>query len=413
MPKFKRPGYTLHKSTGQARCRIAGRDHYLGDYGSPESKARYDKLVGKWLARQEPGAADLLVEDLALQFLDYADTFYRHPDGTPTGEARNLRDALQPLVELYGSHSVASFGPRRLKLVRDEMVNRGKCRTNINRQVHRIRRLFSWGVENELVDAHVYEALKHVKPLTPGRSEAVETDPVEPVPQAIVDATLPYLTGVLQAMVRLQLLTGARPGEVCLLRPCDVTIRTDGLWSYHPVRHKTTWRGKERAILIGPQAREVLQPFLQREPEAFCFSPAESEAERSATRRASRITPLTPSQKARLPNGRAFTERYTKDSYGKAIRRACRLRIPAELKTPKKRESAPQREARSMKLAEWTAENVWSPNRLRHLRATLIREKFGIESAAAVLGHGGTKVTADVYATRNDKAAAEVMREIG
>lgn len=412
MPKRKRPAYTLHKPTGQARCRIAGRDHYLGTFDSPQSHAKYETLVGKWLAEQEP-SADLLIEDLALQFLDHAERFYRHPDGTPTGEARNLREALRPLVELYGHEPVIGFGPRKLHFVRDEMVKRGRCRANINRQVHRIRRLFSWGVENELVKAELYEALKHVRPLSPGRSEAVESEPIGPVPEAIVRATLPNLTGILQTMVRLQLLTGARPSEVCMMRPCDVSMRTDGLWTYRPARHKTQWRGKVRTILIGPQAQELLRPFLDRDPDAYCFVPAESEAERSNTRRANRRSPITPSHVARIPKGRAFAERYTKDSYGKAIRRACRQRLPQELRAPRKRESTAQRVARLQRVEEWTAENVWSPNRLRHLRATLIRERFGLEHAAAVLGHGGMKVTADVYATRNDKAAAEVMQLIG
>jgi integrase len=413
MPKLKRPSYLLHKPTGQARCRIGGKDFYLGEFNSPESKARYNKHVADWLAKQGPNAG-LIIEDLALQFLDHADSYYRHPDGTATGETRNLKDALEPLVMLFGQTPVVSFGPRRLKMVRDEMIRRGMCRTNVNRQLHRVRRLFSWGVENELVDANLYVALKQVRPLAPGRTEAVETEPVQPVTESVVNATLPHLTTVLQAMVRLQLLTGARPAEICMMRPCDVTIRTDGLWSYRPHRHKTAWKGKVRTILIGPQAQDLLRPFLERATEAHCFSPAESEAERSATRRAARRTPLTPSHRARTDT-RQLSDRYVKDSYGKAIRRACRLRLPAELRAPrgkKRKESKSQMESRLRRVIAWERENVWSPNRLRHLRATLIRENYGLEAASAVLGHSGLKIT-ETYARRNDKAAAEVMRQIG
>ena len=39
------PAYLLHKPTGQARCRIAGRDFYLGLYGSDESRIKYGQLV--------------------------------------------------------------------------------------------------------------------------------------------------------------------------------------------------------------------------------------------------------------------------------------------------------------------------------------------------------------------------------
>jgi hypothetical protein len=42
----------------------------------------------------------------------------------------------------------------------------------------------------------------------------------------------------------------------------------------------------------------------------------------------------------------------------------------------------------------------------------LVRERFGLEVASVVLGHSGLKVT-EVYAQRNEKAAAEAMRQIG
>ena len=51
MPKKKKPAYLHHKATGQARCRIAGKDHYLGEFGSPESRERYEELIAEWFAR--------------------------------------------------------------------------------------------------------------------------------------------------------------------------------------------------------------------------------------------------------------------------------------------------------------------------------------------------------------------------
>ncbi|HQZ63799.1 MAG TPA: hypothetical protein PLY87_01930 [Planctomycetaceae bacterium] len=41
------PSYLLHKPTGQARVRINGRDHYLGPYGSEESRILYGQLIAK------------------------------------------------------------------------------------------------------------------------------------------------------------------------------------------------------------------------------------------------------------------------------------------------------------------------------------------------------------------------------
>ncbi|MEI8381447.1 MAG: hypothetical protein WCJ09_15070 [Planctomycetota bacterium] len=41
------PSYTHHRASGQARVRIAGRDIYLGLYGSPESHERYARLIAE------------------------------------------------------------------------------------------------------------------------------------------------------------------------------------------------------------------------------------------------------------------------------------------------------------------------------------------------------------------------------
>jgi hypothetical protein len=106
MPKRK-PSYLLHKPTGQARVRIDGKDHYLGCYGSPESRERYDDLIVEWFAKQgDVSAYVLTVDDLCLMFLDFANGHYRRKDGTPTGTTSNIRDALRCVVKMYGSTRV-------------------------------------------------------------------------------------------------------------------------------------------------------------------------------------------------------------------------------------------------------------------------------------------------------------------
>ena len=52
MPRQKKPGYWSHKPSGQAYVRIDGKDHYLGPYGSPESRDRYDEIVREWTINQ-------------------------------------------------------------------------------------------------------------------------------------------------------------------------------------------------------------------------------------------------------------------------------------------------------------------------------------------------------------------------
>jgi hypothetical protein len=84
--------------------------------------------------------------------------------------------------------------------------------------------MFKWAVSEELVAESVYNALTTVRGLERGRSEARETEPVGPVADSVVEAKLPRLTHTVRAMVQVQRLTGARPGEICLMRACDLDM---------------------------------------------------------------------------------------------------------------------------------------------------------------------------------------------
>jgi integrase len=190
-----------------------------------------------------------------------------------------------------------------LKTVRQKLIDAGLARGVINQRIGRIRRMFKWAVENQLIKPDVFQALQAVRGLARGRSKAKETKKVPPVAPETVEHTLPHLTRHVAAMVRVQLLTGARPGEVCMMRGCDLDT-TGPVWLYYPGRdqgdegqHKTAHHGHSRVIAIGPKAQEILKPFLKPEnPQAYLFSPQESRAEYQALRRKNRKTKVTPSQ---------------------------------------------------------------------------------------------------------------------
>src|SRR5690606_26637960 len=138
----------------------------------------------------------------------------------------------------------------------EQFIAAGLARSTINANIQRIRAMFRWGVENELVEAPIYQALNAVRGLRRGKSTARETEPIRPVPDAVVEATIPYLPRVVADMVRFQRLTGCRPQDVCNLRPCDITM--DGeVWEYRPHIHKTQHVDKERVVFLGPRAQLV------------------------------------------------------------------------------------------------------------------------------------------------------------
>src|SRR5262249_23386777 len=205
--------------------------------------------------------------------------------------------------------------------------------------------------------------------------------PVEPVPEALVRAVLPHLSPQVAAMVQIQHLCGARPQEVVALRPCDVDTGGE-VWLYRPRGHKTEHLGRGRVVVLGPKAQEVLRPWLDRDPGSYCFVPAETSAwnYRRLRRRAPSTGQAEGTEVRQLKLGPG--RRYTRHSYRIAVQRACR------------RAGVPG----------------WSPRQLRHTRATLIRQAYGLEAAKAVLGHADTKVT-EIYAECDLGLAVRVMRE--
>jgi integrase len=416
MPKLnhQNPSYRKHRASGQAIVTIGGRDIYLGPYGTKASKAEYDRIVSEWLAngRRPAGpaanAVALTVAEVVDRFWIHAQEYYRHADGTPTSEVVCFKHPLKILIRLYGQTLATDFGPLALEAVRNTMMTAGWRRKSINNHVIRVRHVFKWAVSKELVPAYVHHGLVTVPPLKAGRTAARESEPVKPVPDAVVDATLPFLSSVVAAMVQVQRLTGARPGEVCAMRTSDID-RTEQVWVYGPAAHKTAHHGHSRVIVIGPKAQEIIRPFLKPlNPEAFIFSPKDADAERREKRRAARVTP--PNYGNRVGTNRSAKprccpgERYGKDSYRQAVVRACDSAFvpPDELLT----------EEKHAELKAWRQQHRWHPHQLRHSAATAIRKHFGIEAAQTMLGHA-TLAATQIYAEKNVDAAKKIAAAVG
>ena len=397
--KPKVPSYRKHKPSGRGVVTINGRDHYLGKWGSKASRAEYDRLIGEWLAagRQMPAAKGttlLTIAEVVVSFWQFAKSYYQK-NGQPTSELDEYRQVIRVLRRLYGSTPAQDFGPLALKVVRQQMVDAGLSRGVVNRRIGRVKRLFKWAVAEELLPPSVLQAIQAVEGLRRGRTTAREMEPIKPVPDTVVEATLPLMPAVIADMVRLQRLTGCRPAEVCMIRPCDVDS-TGEIWIYRPESHKTEHHGRERVICIGPKAQEVLQPYLSRDKTAYCFSPTESEQRRLALLHASRKTPLSYGNRPGTNRKRRPKKKpgdcYDTNAYRRAIHRA----VDRANREREKSDQFPK----------------WSPNRLRHTAATEIRRVFGLEAAQVALGHSQADVT-QIYAEKDLTLAAEVARKIG
>jgi integrase len=350
-----------------------------------------------------------LIATLLLQFRQFAAEYYQK-NGKPTTELGAYDLVIKSVSRLYGTSSVADFGPLALKAVRQAWLDAGLSRSTINRNQRRLVRIFRWGVEEEMVDPAIWQALSAVQTLKKGRTTAAEPQPVPPVELDRVHATMEHLSPVLCAMIRLQLLTGMRPGEVCALRPIDID-RSNDVWVYRPLGHKTEHHNRSRTIYIGPQAQAVLTPFLFRDPTSHCFSAAESKEWYRQQASEQRKTPDScgnvrgrrsggfAKRKSTSRNPRAY---FDSGSYGKGVADGCQKAWPAP--------DAIKGDADAVKA--WHKRHRWSPNQLRHTRATEVRKKYGLEAAQVILGHASADVT-QIYAERDADKARQVSLEIG
>lgn len=353
-------------------------------FGNKKNDAfnRFYAFLTRWQndrrVRNPDGTQDLTIREGWERFKEHAATYYRRPDGTPTGEADAFAQACKPLLDTYGNARASEFGPKDLVAVRDRMETLGWCLNTINHHVRRVRHVFRWMVSQEIVAPSVLWGLQTVAPLRPGRCSARVTDPIGPAPAEHVWKAVEKLPATLQAMVRVQDLTGMRPGEVCAMAAVDIDM-TGKVWVYKPKRHKSAHRGRERIILLGPQAQKILKPFLSRKVTEPLFNPLEALRQRYATRKTHRHQPVPEAETERKVG--AY---YVPTSYARAIRRACR----------------------EAKVVEW------SPNQLRHNAATRLRREFGLDVAQIVLGHTHPDTTL-IYAEADLQRAVAVMERVG
>jgi integrase len=383
---------------------LDGRAIYLGRFGTPESRTRYAQAISEWSARGGMPRADddITIVEIIARYWQFARGYYTR-GGKPTEEIATINAALAPLKELYGHEPARSFSPLKIQAVRHKMLERNWARSTINDQVSRIKRMIKWAVAQELIPPAVHHGLQAVTGLRRFRSEARETEPVKPVPEALIDAVRPLVSSAIEAMIDLQLLTGMRPGEVCAMRGCDLDT-SGNIWTYVPAQHKTQHHGRGRTVFLGPKAQAIVENWLKSDLQAFLFSPAESEQRRQIERHNARVTPQScgnrpGTHRVRRPK-RKPGMRYSTASYRRAIARACESAYP------------PPSGLDPTAVSTWRRGHSWYPHQLRHNAATRLRKEFGLEAARVILGHATMRMT-ELYAEIDHAKAASIVARVG
>lgn len=246
-PKVQAPARQYHIS-GKSVIRIDGRDIYLGKHDSPESIARYAVLISIYHANGmtlpggfEAGSLDgpasaLLGRDLAIAAITNHESkpiLVRHVTATYVEHVKEkYANSLQECyryVKLcgdldlkYGNILAADFGPVRLKEFRNYLVSTGLSRAYVNRLTRGVVAIFAHAVSGELLDVSVVARLKTLTSLRNGQTTAPESPEVAPANLEHVRATAVFLSPIIKSMLRIQIATGMRPKEICVMRPCDI-----------------------------------------------------------------------------------------------------------------------------------------------------------------------------------------------
>ena len=74
--------------------------------------------------------------------MEHAQRYYRKPNGLPTSELACFKSIIAILANLYAGVAAVDFGPRQLKVTRDQMIAKGWTRHTINKACSRVRAIF-------------------------------------------------------------------------------------------------------------------------------------------------------------------------------------------------------------------------------------------------------------------------------
>ena len=348
----------------------------LGRTGTQEADDAFRRVQIQVLtdpAYLSPKPQHVTVAVLGSAYLDYAEVH-------DPGHYSAIKTAIGILLQHFSSQTVESLDSRSFVLLQEMFVNSGAARTYCNALMGFIRAMLKWGVLRKLVPHQVYVEAKFVPPLKQGKTRAYENPEREPVPDSVVQRTLPFMSPTVRAMVQVQRLTGMRPSEVCKMTVGAIDrSRGNGLWYYSP-KHKTEAHIGKKPIPLGKPEQELIAPYLVgKKPSEAVFSPRTAMEEWHAERRANRKTKISPSQeernrqRAKKPKPRQPHEFYDRNSYRiavlNAIKKGNRI-LPKDQQIPH-----------------------WYPYLLRNSAATAIELEHGLDEAQAALGHTSANMT--------------------
>lgn len=264
-------------------------------------------------------------------------------------EWRFQRAAINDLIKFLSANFTLvtkELKTNRLILWREWLCNDKRiCRDTINKKVNVIKQMIDFIVNWEKESAELLQ-VKSLKPIKKGDEKFFDYPEVEPADWNDVKKLFPYVSSMIQDMLTIIRFTGARPGEVRVMRPGDIDRSDHNIWIYTLAEHKTERFGYTRTIAIGKQAQEVLIKYLFRGANEYCFQPVNK-------------------------NNKEAGLHYSSGSFAKLIART----------------------VRNYNADHPSDQIAFHAHQLRHTFGTEVCLKCGLEATQHVLGHASPEMT--------------------
>lgn len=374
------PPYPRKKhASGQARIRVGGEDIYLGVFGSDASRKEYARLAAEFAQAPEgaslPRPSRLLLSELVLAWEESA-----RLDGMEDHERAEVLRACTVMLRTCPDLRAADFRAPQLKATRKAMASGvwmddeerarrkkykqpvGWCRNQCNHMTNRLRSVFRWAESEGLVPGGTWHHLQALPRLPKG--QARETPRRKAAEEKNIFATIPFCSLLVQAMIKAQLYSGARPSETCEMRAgAFILDGPDGCWLYRLNQYKSGYLDDAEEcqyIVLGPEAQAAIKPWLEAAaalgPDTFLWRPKAGKPDPMST-----------------------------DGLYRHVAKACeRGKVPH-----------------------------WCPYMLRHSAKRRIVRIAGIEAAKSVLRHRNIQTTDGYSSSQDVEAAAKVQSQHG
>lgn len=252
------------KSDGKkGRVTIGGFGDAIGQFKLEAARNRAITLRSEVIAGRDPGleASKIRKAETLSELLD--DFLANHPKPTALWTIESGRKFEKDVKPLIGHVKLPDLNRQHIRAVLKRVADR-KAKATVNRTLAAVRRALSWAVQEDLLTFNPAAGIVTNIAETP-KDRALSQDEIRLFWQGLDNASMGVRSRI---ALRLVLVTGQRPGEVCGMLKAELDLEAK-TWTLPKGRTKN---GKAHTVPLHPLALELIQEAMALDPdEPFLF----------------------------------------------------------------------------------------------------------------------------------------------